>query len=129
MIRGAMLLAWDSPHAAISGMTTMTKIRPAALFLALAMPLAALASEPADRDPPEKAPSAMTPTEIAAYNKGLPSSHPYFIRCRKLLETGSLVKKARVCRTNEGWKQSFAQGNTNARDTVESMQQGAQNSN
>lgn len=100
------------------------------LFTAVLIAIPAAASaDTADRAPPEKAPSAMTSTEIAAYNKGLPSNHPYFIRCRKLQETGSLVKKARVCRTNEGWKQSFAQGNDNARDTVESMVQGAQNSN
>jgi hypothetical protein len=94
----------------------------------LATPAAA-ATDATNRAPPEKAPSAMTSTEIASYNKGLPANHPYFIRCRKLEETGSLVKKIRVCRTNEGWKQSFAQGNANARDTVESMVQGAQNSN
>ncbi len=94
----------------------------------LATPAAAN-TDVADRAPPEKAPSAMTSTEISAYNKGLPANHPYYIRCRKLEETGSLVKKARVCRTNEGWKQSFAQGNANARETVESMAQGFQNSN
>lgn len=100
------------------------------LIAAAMLPTSAIAANGAiDRAPPEKAPSAMTSREIAAYNKGLANSHPYFIRCRKLEETGSLVKKARVCRTNEGWKRSFAEGNQNARDTVESMAQGAQNSN
>lgn len=93
----------------------------AALALA-AIPFAASAGEAAaDRAPPEKMPSAMTSKEIAAYNEGLDTNHPYFIRCRKILETGSLVKKARICRTNEGWKQAFAVGNQNSRDTVEAM--------
>ncbi len=97
--------------------------------LLLAAPAAASTTDAGDRLPPAKPPSAMTSTEIAAYNKGLASTHPYFIRCRKILETGSLAKKARICRTNEGWKKAFAQGNDNARETVESMAQGAQSSN
>jgi hypothetical protein len=109
-------------------MTLLPRITATALCLTM-VPLAATASEAIDRAPPEKAPSAMTPTEIAAYNKGLPSSHPYFIRCRKHLETGSIAKKVRVCRTNEGWKKSFAQGNDNARETVEAMAQGGRNTN
>jgi hypothetical protein len=102
------------------------------LFLAAALfaaPLAANATDAGDRLPPEKAPSAMTSTEIAKYNKGLALTHPYYIRCRKLETTGSLAKKARVCRTNEGWKNAWVQGNQNARDTAESFVQGAQNSN
>lgn len=93
----------------------------AVLALACA-PFAAVASDTAiDRDPPEKMPSAMTNKEIAAYNEGLDVNHPYYIRCRKIEETGSLVKKARVCKTNDGWKQAFAVGNQNARETAETM--------
>ena len=44
-----------------------------------------------------------------------------YIKCRKIEEIGSWVKKARVCRTNEQWKQAWAQGNQNARDTAEAM--------
>jgi hypothetical protein len=108
----------------------MMKSLPIVLTLAL-MAAPALATTPAaiDRDPPEKAPSAMTSSEIASYNKGLASNHPYFIKCRKFTETGSIAKRVRVCRTNEGWKAAFAQGNANARETVESMVQGSQNSN
>lgn len=95
----------------------------------LVAPAAVFASDAGDRSPPPKAPSAMTSTEIAAYNKGLETTHPYFIRCRKLQETGSLAKKPRVCRTNEGWKQAWVQGNQNSRDTAESMVQGAQSGN
>ena len=99
------------------------KILPCAAFALLALaPLSSLANDAAvDRDPPEKAPSAMTNKEIAAYNEGLDANHPYFIKCRKIEETGSLVRKARVCRTNEGWKKAFAVGNQNSRDTIDAM--------
>jgi hypothetical protein len=91
---------------------------------------AAFAAEatPADRAPPEKAPSAMTPTEIKAYNEGLPQTHPYFIKCRKSLQIGSLVKKSRVCHTNEQWKVALEKGSTSARETAEAMQSKAGNS-
>ena len=83
---------------------------------------AALAEEAAaDRAPPTKRPSEMTPTEIKAYNVGLAQTHPYFIKCRKTLEIGSLVKKNRVCHTNEQWKKVWATENQDARDTTEAM--------
>ena len=63
----------------------------------------------------------MTNAEIKAYNDGLAMTHPDYIKCRKIEESGSWVKKARVCRTNEQWKQAWAQGNQNARDTAEAM--------
>ena len=75
----------------------------------------------ADRTPPERKPSEMTPTEIKAYNNGLTPAHPYFIKCRKTLEIGSLVKKNRVCHTNEQWKAVWAKENQDARDTAEAM--------
>lgn len=91
----------------------------AALFVS---PAIAFANDAVvDRDPPEKMPSEMTNKEIAAYNEGLDTTHPYYIRCRKIEETGSLVKKARVCKTNEGWKKAFAVGNQNSRDTIDAM--------
>ena len=92
---------------------------------------AALAAEatPADRAPPEKAPSAMTPTEIKAYNEGLAQTHPYYIKCRKTLELGSLVKKIRTCYTNEKWKQVIANSSQNARDTAEAFVSAAGTSN
>ena len=100
----------------------------AALPLALASaPL--LAGGTADRAPPTRAPSLMTSTEIAAFNQGLEQSHPYYIKCRKIEETGSLVKKARVCRTNEDWKMSSANGNQKARDTIEAMNRAPINTN
>lgn len=87
-----------------------------------AVATAAVAAEPADdRAPPARPPSEMTGTEIAAYNEGLAMTHPYYIKCRKIEQIGSLVKKARVCRTNEQWKEAWAKGNQNSRDTAEAM--------
>lgn len=88
-------------------------------------PTLALASEgiapTIARKIPEGPPSAMTNAEIAAHNEGLELRHPDFIKCRKIEETGSLVKKARVCRTNEQWAQSWEKGNRNVRDTADAF--------
>ena len=91
------------------------------LTLITTLVLAASAGPVADRTPPERKPSEMTPTEIKAYNDGLAQTHPYYIKCRKTLEIGSLVKKNRVCYTNEKWKEVSAKGNQDARDTAEAM--------
>lgn len=87
-------------------------------------------SEPAlaERQPPSKPPSAMSNREIAEFNRGLASDHPYFIRCRSLDQIGSLVRKARVCRTNADWKTSERNGNDNARDTLDAMRRAPVNS-
>lgn len=77
------------------------------------------AAEPISRKIPDGPPSAMTNTEIAEHNAGLELRHPDFIKCRKIDIIGSLVKKARVCRTNEQWAESWQKGNTNVRDTAE----------
>ena len=105
----------------------MMHILPTFVAAALLTAPAAFAAE-ADRAPPSKPPSAMTPTEIKAYNEGLPQTHPYYIKCRKMLETGSLVKKNRTCYTNEKWKQVIANSSQNARDTAEAFVSGAGNS-
>lgn len=97
----------------------------AALTLALAAPAAA-----GDKLPPDRMPSEMTPTEIKAYNADIDKSHPYYITCRKTEVIGSLARKLRVCRTNEQWKESSANGNQNARDTLEEFaRKGSINSN
>ncbi|HMN52929.1 MAG TPA: hypothetical protein PKC32_01920 [Sphingopyxis sp.] len=109
----------------------MTKILPAIIAAALLAAPAAFAAEPAapaDRAPPAKTPSLMTPTEIKAYNEGLAMTHPYYIKCRKTLEIGSLVKKNRVCHTNQEWKVVLEKGATDARETAEAMQSKAGNS-
>ena len=91
------------------------------IVTALALAAAPATAETENRRALDKAPSAMTNAEIKAYNEGLAMTHPDYIKCRKIAEIGSWVKKARVCRTNEQWKQSWAQGNQNARDTAEAM--------
>lgn len=110
----------------------MTRILPAFIAAALlAAPMASAAESAAgtDRAPPSKAPSEMTPTEIKAYNDGLAQTHPYYIKCRKTLEIGSLVKKNRVCYTNEKWKDVLAKSGQNARDTAETFVSKGGNSN
>lgn len=102
----------------------MNRILPALLAVTLLAAPAVFAAEgtaAADRAPPPKAPSAMTPTEIKAYNVGLAETHPYYIKCRKALEIGSLVKKVRTCYTNQKWKEVIANSSQNARDTTEAF--------
>ena len=71
--------------------------------------------------PPDRPPSLMTPTEIRAYNDGLDTAHPYYIRCRKDPVVGSLVRKLRVCRTNEEWKRFQAMGNDSGREVLDDV--------
>lgn len=73
------------------------------------------------RLPPDRAPSLMTSTEIRAYNEGLDSAHPYYIKCRKDPVVGSLVRKLRVCRTNEEWKRFAAMGNDSGREVLDDV--------
>jgi hypothetical protein len=102
----------------------MRNLTIAALSLVLAAPgIAAV-----DKQPPDRMPSEMTPTEIRAYNSDIERAHPYFITCRKTEVMGSLVRKLRVCRTNEKWKESSARGNENAADTLEAMRRAPINS-
>lgn len=90
------------------------------MVLTLATHAVPVASEGSERRPPLDRPaSTMTGSEIRTYNIGLAPTHPDFIRCRKIEEIGSLVKKARVCHTNEQWKRLWMQGNQDARDTVD----------
>ena len=72
-------------------------------------------------DAAQKSPSMMTSTEIREHNKALASTDGTYIRCRRFTETGSLVKQARVCKTNADWGGTFRTGNQNARDTVDAM--------
>jgi hypothetical protein len=95
----------------------------AALSLAIAAPAVA-----GDKQPPDRMPSTMTPTEIKAYNADIDATHPYYIKCRKTEVIGSLARKLRVCRTNEQWKESSARGNENAADTLEAMRRAPINS-
>lgn len=96
------------------------------LFSAMIVAAPAMAAETGaapsiERKIPEGPPSAMTNAEIAAHNEGLELRHPDFIKCRKIDIIGSLVKKARVCRTNEQWAASWQKGNANVRDTADAL--------
>lgn len=82
------------------------------------------APDPADRTAPDRPPSTMTSSEIKAHNEGLPMTHPYYVKCRKIEEIGSLVKKLRVCNTNAQWRRIVDKGNQDARDTMETLARG-----
>ena len=81
----------------------------------------AVAAYSEERLPPDRAPSLMTNAEIRAYNAGLDTAHPYYIRCKKDPVVGSLVRKLRVCRTNEQWKQFAIQGEGSGREILDEM--------
>jgi len=90
-------------------------------FAALSLVLASPAVAGGDKLPPDRMPSEMTPTEIKAYNADIDASHPYYIKCRKTDTMGSLVKKLRVCRTNEQWKEASTKNNDYTREAMEGM--------
>ena len=68
----------------------------------------------------EPEPKTMSQSEIRAFNAKLEPGHPYFIRCVKRADTGSLVKRNLSCRTNAQWHSSEDRANQDARDTIES---------
>ncbi|MBS3929572.1 MAG: hypothetical protein KGZ65_15870 [Sphingomonadales bacterium] len=69
----------------------------------------------------EPNPKAMSQKEIREFNARLPKNHPFYIRCVKSDETGSIAKKLYSCRTNRQWGRDDATGNQNARDTMDAM--------
>ena len=66
-------------------------------------------------------PRSMSKSEIAAFNTKVGSRHPYYIRCRKVADTGSNVRKIRTCKTQEEWKLAANEGNQQSRDFIESL--------
>lgn len=90
-------------------------------FVSIALSGLAIAASAAaaDSQPPSRAPSQMSSSEIKAHNAGLEATDPNYIKCRKSEVMGSLVKKQRVCRTNEQWKEANSLGNDGTRDMVE----------
>ena len=64
---------------------------------------------------------AMTPRDIKMHNADLAKDDPEYIRCKRFLETGSLIKTINICRTNRSWTVSVQNGNQNARDTLDAM--------
>lgn len=105
----------------------MQVVRSAALLAIFAA--SSVQASAADRLPPDRPPSMMTSREIAEFNTGLQVSDPVFITCRRIEITGSLVKKARVCRTNNEWRIVSDKGNQNVRDTIDAMSKGSTNNN
>ena len=61
----------------------------------------------------------MSLKEVKAFNATVDPSHPYFIKCRPVAKTGSLVKRGHACRTAERWRQLSENGNRQARTLVE----------
>lgn len=95
----------------------------ASLVFALAAqsaPTAAVAiAVSAQIDEPD--PKQMSRSEINKFNAKLSRTHPYFIRCVRSGETGSLVKTTYSCRTNQKWAMADRVGSDNARETLEAM--------
>lgn len=69
----------------------------------------------------EPDPKKMSRSEINKFNAKLSRTHPYFIRCVRSGETGSLVKTTYSCRTNQKWAMADRVGSDNARETLEAM--------
>jgi len=93
--------------------------------------LAGLVVTPAlarDDMPLARTPSEMTGDEIDAHNSGLAVSDPGYIRCRRIEQIGSLVRKLRVCNTNLQWKRIADKGNQDARESMETLARGWSNS-
>lgn len=91
------------------------------LLIALAAVAAQPVALPVTLPVLDKDPSVMSQSEIRAFNAGRDRKDPEFIRCLRLEETGSLVRKTMSCHTNAQWEQAFVVGNQNVRDTVEKM--------
>lgn len=87
-----------------------------ALSIALVAAQAAAAPAIAVEEPD---PKTMKYAEIKAFNAKLPRSHPYYIRCVKTANVGSLVARNMSCRTNEKWDRADRVGNQEARDVME----------
>lgn len=86
----------------------------------------AVASE--TQTPLARAPSEMSGDEIDAHNQGRTATEADYIRCRRIEQPGSLVKKLRVCNTNAEWKRVTDKGNQDARDSMETLARGWSNS-
>jgi hypothetical protein len=44
---------------------------------------------------------------------------PEYVRCKKILETGSMVKHYKICKTNAEWKSITSNNNRTAREVLE----------
>lgn len=70
----------------------------------------------------EPNPKKMSQSEIRAFNATVAANHPYYIRCKRTVATGSLTARLYSCRTNEQWARAEDLGNQEARDIMEEMQ-------
>lgn len=84
----------------------------------LAIVLTAGSAATAEVEVPEPNPSKMSRAEIRAHNEKVGPEHPKYIRCRRDVEIGSLVKARTICRTMRDWADADYAGNRTARDTV-----------
>jgi hypothetical protein len=95
------------------------------LTLTLAIALSQAAAGAASAEPViSKGSTAMTASEIRAYNANFKRNDPQYIRCERSLVTGSLVKKHTSCRTNAEWQSKDDLGNKEARDFVDDAKMG-----
>lgn len=69
----------------------------------------------------EPNPKTMSQSAIRTHNAELPRNHPYYIRCVKSEEPGSLVKRKLSCRTNQKWSAAENAANDEARDIADEM--------
>lgn len=97
------------------------------LILLMALPAASAAASETEA-PLARTPSEMSGAEIDAYNQGRAANDPDYIRCRRIEQVGSLVKKLRVCNTNAEWRRVTEKSSQDARDTMEVMARGWSNS-
>lgn len=81
-----------------------------------------------NQTPLARAPSEMSGAEIDAYNQGRTANDADYIRCRRIEQPGSLVRKLRICNTNAEWKRIGDKGNQDARDSMETLARGWSNS-
>lgn len=98
------------------------------MLAAIALMLAAEgASAPAQLAEPN--PKTMSQSEIRAFNAALDKGHPYYIRCKRSANIGSLVARNFSCRTNRQWAAAEDAGNQEARDIGEEMKSKSWNTN
>jgi len=70
---------------------------------------------------PEPHPSEMTAAEIRAHNKTLDRTAPYYIKCVREADTGSLLARKPVCKTNERWALLERRGRADAEQMATDM--------
>jgi hypothetical protein len=92
---------------------------PASFLFALAAAAASAQAPAAELPVLDKDPTAMSQSEIRAFNAGRPATDPDFIRCRRTEETGSLVRKTFICHTKQQWVELDQQGNQTGRDVYD----------